>query len=79
MDWFCSIRAAKINLMREMITELTVEEVRKNNAPNCSNNSIIIVVVSGGGGKMIPTSCCHFISFFCLWRVYQDVGDSSYN
>ena len=27
MDWFCAIRSAKISLMREMIPELTVEEV----------------------------------------------------
>ena len=27
MDWFCAIRSAKIGLMREMIPELTVEEV----------------------------------------------------
>ena len=28
MDWFCAIRSAKIRLMRELIPELTVEEVR---------------------------------------------------
>ena len=31
MDWFCAIRSAKIVLMREMIPELTVEEVYTHN------------------------------------------------
>ena len=29
MDWFCAIRCAKISLMRELIPELTIEEVHK--------------------------------------------------
>lgn len=60
MDWYCAIRSAKINLMREMIPELTVEEVRftQHNPPNNQLPLIVFILIG-----VVVCSCVSLINY----------------